>query len=327
MRNDSITAIEGISVGHAVLPGALSGCTVILPDGGARAGVDIRGGAPGTYGTDVLNPLNLVKRIHGLFLTGGSAFGLSVSDGVRDHLEERSVGFDSGHGCIPLVAGAVIFDLGFPRTGRFPDGPLGYEACLNASGDPVREGNEGAGLGCSVGKIHGMSRAMKAGLGSACVVAPSGLRVGAIMVVNAYGDIVDPGSGKIIAGCRASADSLELIDSDRELIRMGQLQGFPGGNTIIGVVATNARLNKTQLTKVAQMAHAGLTRTVYPAHTQYDGDTIFALSCGELQGANLSTIGTMAARATAEAILRGVRKSAPAGGLPAYSDLLEHGIL
>jgi L-aminopeptidase/D-esterase-like protein len=327
MRNDTITAIDGICVGHAALPGTLSGCTVVLPPDGATAGVDIRGGAPGTYGTDTLYPLNLVDQIHGLFFTGGSAFGLSVSDGLRNYLKESSVGFNSGHGRIPIVAGAVIFDLGLMQTERYPDGALGYEACLSASRDPVREGNEGAGLGGSVGKIHGMSRAMKSGLGSACIVAPSGLRVGALMVVNAYGDVVDPCSGKIIAGCRAGVDSLQLIDSDRELVRMGQLRGFPIGNTIVGVVATNAKLNKTQLTKVAQMAHAGLTRTVYPAHTQFDGDTIFAMSCGELEGVDLSTVGTMAARGTAEAILRGVRKAAPAGGLPSFSNLLEHGIL
>jgi L-aminopeptidase/D-esterase-like protein len=325
MKNDTITAIDGISVGHAALREAPSGCTVVLTGRGAVAGVDVRGGAPGTYGTDALNPLNLVDRVHGLFLTGGSAFGLSVADGVRRYLGERGLGFDTGHGLVPIIAGAVIFDLGVNGTGNYPDSELGYLGCVRASNAPVPEGCVGAGIGATVGKLYGLERAMKGGLGSECVEASSGLKVAALMVVNAFGDIVDPALGRPVAGCRGSSASRELIDMDAEICRLESLkslEGFPSGqNTVIGIVATNAKLNKTQLTKVAQMAHDGLARTVYPAHTLYDGDTIFALSCGELEGVEVTMAGALAARATAGAILRAVRKATDLGSIPACGRL------
>lgn len=322
MKNDTLTAIEGLRVGHATLPGIPSGCTVVLCEESLSAGVDVRGGAPGTFGTDTLNPINLVDRIHGLFFTGGSAFGLSVSDGVRDFLRERNVGFDSGYGMIPIVAGAVIFDLGINPTGRYPDAALGFQACEAASSNPVPEGCVGAGTGATVGKLYGQQQGMKGGLGSACIETPSGIRVGALIVVNAFGDVVDPASGRLLAGCRENPSSLKLLDADREIRHLSRLQGFPDGqNTVIGVVATNVKLNKTQLTKVAQMAHDGLARTVYPAHTLYDGDTIFALSCGEVEPVEVTVVGALAAQATAQAILRGVRKAKSYASLPAYGDL------
>ena len=322
MNNNTLTALDGISVGHAAVPGAPSGCTVILPSDGAFAGVDVRGGAPGTYGTDTLNPLNLVDRLHGIFFTGGSAFGLSVAEGVRRFLSERRIGFDSGHGFIPIVAGAVIFDLGINTSGRYPDASAGYEACLNASGAPVEEGCVGAGLGATAGKLYGLEQGMKSGLGSVCIQAVSGVKVGALMVVNAFGDVVDPDLNRPIAGCRESSDSLNLMPADREIQRLTRLRGFPDGqNTVVGAVITNVKLNKTQLTKVAQMAHDGLARTVYPAHTLYDGDTIFALSCGDMEQVEVSVVGALAAQATAKSILRAARMAHSMGKLPACRDL------
>ncbi|MGA7875072.1 MAG: P1 family peptidase [Desulfoferrobacter sp.] len=322
MTNDTLTAINGIQVGHAALENAPSGCTVILTQAGATAGVDVRGGAPGTYGTDTLNPVNLVDRVHGIFFTGGSAFGMSVAEGMRNYLREQGTGFDSGHGLIPIVAGAVIFDLGINSTGFYPDAALGYAACTKASSEPVQEGCVGAGTGASVGKLYGLQQGMKSGLGSVCIRAPSGVEVAALMVVNAFGDIVDPALNHPIAGCRQSPDSLELIAADSQLHHLKLMRGFSEGqNTVVGAVATNVKFNKTQLTKVAQMAHDGLARTVYPAHTQYDGDTIFSLSCGDFEGVEVSVVGSLAAQAAARAILRAVRQARSFGSLPASVDI------
>jgi L-aminopeptidase/D-esterase-like protein len=322
MENDTITAIEGIRVGHAELDGIPSGCTVLLPDEAAPAGADIRGGAPGTFGFDSLHPLNLVGRLHGIFLSGGSAFGLSAADGMRLYLRERKIGFDTGYGVVPIVAGAIIFDLGMNRTETFPDSQLAYAACGRVSSEPVIEGSVGAGRGATIGKLFGFERCMKGGIGSSCIRAAGGINVGALVVVNALGEIVDPASGVRIAGARRNARSLDLADSAPELFKMTGFRGFPVGEaSVIGVVATNAALNKAQLTKVAQMAHDGLARTVYPVHTQHDGDAIIALSCGGIDGAQTSMIGTLAAMAVAEAILRGVRKAESVEGIPAVGDM------
>ncbi|MGA2401704.1 MAG: P1 family peptidase [Syntrophobacteraceae bacterium] len=321
MKNDTITAIEGVRVGHARLDGIPSGCTVILPDEGAEAGVDVRGGAPGTFGTDTLNPLNLVGKVNGIFFSGGSAFGLSAADGVRRYLKDRNVGFDSGHGLVPIVAGAIIFDLGINKTGVYPGADLAFEACGNASPAPVEEGSAGAGLGATVGKLFGFERCMKGGVGSSILHGGGGLKVGALIVVNAFGEVIDPDTGMKVAGARKSRESRELVDTVPALMKMTRFTGgFPGTqSTVIGAIATNALLNKVQLTKVAQMAHDGLARTVYPAHTQYDGDTIFALSCGTMEGVEVSLVGALAVIAAGEAILRAVRKAHGVGGVPAVS--------
>ena len=322
MLNDTLTAIQGIRVGHAVLPNGCSGCTVVLPDNGAASGVDVRGGAPGTYGTDALNPVNLVETVHGIFFSGGSAFGLSVADGVRDYLVEGSKGFATAYGVVPIVAGAIIFDLPLNRSGRLPDRELGYAACSNATSDPVEEGCAGAGAGATVGKIFGESRSMKAGLGSVCIEGARGLKVGALVVVNALGNIVDPSSGRALAGCRKSETSGEIVDADAQMEHLPGLMGFSEPNaTVVGCVATNMKLSKTQLTKVAQMSHDGLARTIYPAHTMLDGDTMFALSCGGLEGVDLTIVGALAARAVAQAVLRAVLKARSIPPYPAASDL------
>ncbi len=320
--NDTLTAIPSIRVGHAMLPDGLSGCTVVLPLGGAVAGVDVRGGAPATCGTETLNPLNLVHRVHGIFFAGGSSFGLSVAEGLKRYLSERKVGFDTGHALVPIVAGAMIFDLGVRPADRHPDSALGYEACLNASESPVPEGSVGAGAGATVGKLHGLARGMKGGLGSACVEAPTGVRVGALMVVNAFGNVVDPTGGRTLAGCRESPESPRMLDAEEEILNLTRLHGFPEGeHTVVGVVATNVRLNKTQLTKVAQMAHDGLARTITPAHTIYDGDTIFALSCGNGPDAEVSIIGALAAQATAQAVVRAVKRAWAVNRLSGHQDV------
>ncbi|MCU0571514.1 MAG: P1 family peptidase [Syntrophobacteraceae bacterium] len=322
MENDTLTAVEGIRVGHAALPGVLSGCTVILPVGGATAGVDVRGGAPATCGTDTLNPLNLVHKVHGIFFAGGSTYGMGVAEGVKRYLRERSVGFESGYGPIPIVGGAMIFDLNLNRSDRFPDADLGYECCMSATSQPVPQGSVGAGIGASVGKIHGLERAMKGGVGSSCVEGASGLKVAALMVVNAFGNIVDPAGHRTIAGCREDPGSLQLVDADLEMRRLTRLRGFPDGrHTIIGAVATNVKLTKRELTKVAQMAHDGLARTVIPAHTLYDGDTIFALSHGTIEGVEVTIVGALAAQAVADAVLKAARAAESLGGLPAHRNL------
>ncbi len=318
MINDTITAIEGIRVGHARLDGIASGCTVLLPNEGVAAGVDIRGGAPGTFGTDCLNPVNLVEKVHGLFFSGGSAFGLSAAGGVQRYLKDRNTGFDTGYGVVPIVAGAIIFDLGVNGTGVYPGADLAFEACRNASSGPVEEGSAGAGLGATVGKLFGPELCMKGGIGSSIVHGAGGLKVGALIVVNSFGDIVDPDTGMKVAGTRKSRESRELVETVPALMRMtGSTSGFPGAeNTVVGTIATNALLNKVQLTKVAQMAHDGLARTIYPVHTQYDGDTVFALSCGTLKYVEVSLIGALAVIAAGEAVLRAVRKAHGVEGIP-----------
>jgi len=300
--NTTITAVPGIRVGHAQNEEALTGCTAILCEAGAVGGVDQRGGAPGTRETDLLRPMHRVEQVHGVLLTGGSAFGLEAAGGVMRYLEERGIGFDVGVARVPIVPAAVIFDLAIGRADVRPDAALAYQACLNATTDPVIEGSVGAGTGATVGKILGMQNATKSGLGSVCVEIADGLLVGAIAVVNALGDVIDPHTGEIIAGARSGvgfADTLKVMQSI-------QASSLPSSsNTVIGVVATNARLSKEEANKVAQMAHDGLARAVRPAHTMYDGDTIFALSTGG-RSADVNLIGAFAAEMLAEAIVRAV---------------------
>ncbi len=325
----TLTDVPGIEVGHAQDEEALTGCTVILCRHGAVAGVDQRGGAPGTRETDLLKPVNLVEHVHAVLLTGGSAFGLEAADGVVRYLEERGIGFNVGVARVPIVPAAVIFDLTLGRADRRPDVPMGYRAAAAASRQPVAEGNVGAGCGASVGKILGMKQAMKAGVGSAAVRLSGGIVVGALMVVNAFGDVIDPRTGRIVAGARSArfgpvqvgepggfVDTLELM---KKAIGRTLLQFATRSNTVIGVVATNARLSKAEATRMAQMAQDGVARTIRPAHTMLDGDTIFALSTGNKR-TDLSVLGAVAAEVVAEAILRAVYKARAAGGLPGLAD-------
>lgn len=329
--NNAITDIPGISVGHAQDQEALTGCTVILCESGAVGGVDQRGGAPGTRETDAMHPMHLVNQVHAVVLAGGSAFGLDAATGAVRYLEERGVGFDVRVARVPIVPAAILFDLGIGSSDVRPDADMGYQACLNASDDPPTEGNIGAGTGATVGKILGIGGAMKSGIGTASLEIGSGILVGAIAAVNVFGDVIDPDTGQIIAGARVVqkgpvkigkgpyfADTMSVMES---LVGRTVLGFMSRENTAIGVVATNAKLNKEQINKVAQMAQDGLARTVCPAHTMLDGDTIFALATGEKK-ADVNIVGAFAAKAFAQAVLRGVRTAEPAAGLPSASEVI-----
>jgi L-aminopeptidase/D-esterase-like protein len=304
-RRNAITDVRGIEVGYAQDDEALTGCTVIICRKGAVAGVDVRGGAPGTRETDLLNPVNLVDQVHAVVLAGGSAFGLDAATGVMRYLEEHQIGLDTGAVKVPIVPAAILYDLGLGRADVRPDAAMGYRAAISASSDPPAEGNVGAGAGASVGKMRGMKYAMKSGIGTWSVDV-NGVVIGALVAVNAIGDVVDPKSGKVIAGLRSG--------STLESLKTNQTQSSIKSNTVIGVIATDAKLTKAQATKVAQMAQDGLARVIRPAHTMFDGDTIFALATGE-KTADVSMVGAFAAEVMAEAILRAVKMAASAGGI------------
>ena len=320
-----LTRVPGIKVGQVTRTERPTGCTVILAEDGAVAGVDVRGSAPGTIETDLLNPINLVQQVHAVFLSGGSAFGLDVATGVRKYLYERKIGFDTRVMKVPIVPGAVIFDLGIGgRPEIWPTADCGYRAASTASEGSIKEGNVGAGAGATVGKFGGADAAMKGGLGTASIQVPAGpevaLVVAAIVVVNAVGDVVDPNTGAIVAGIR-SPDGKSFADA-RKLLREGRIPPAKvGQNTTIGVIATNARLTKVQATKVAQMAQDGVARAIYPAHTMGDGDTIFALATGRIDNSDVSRIGALAADVMAEAIVRAVRSAESIPGYPAARDV------
>ena len=321
-RIGGITAIPHIEVGHATDIEGLTGCTVIICRQGAVGGVDVRGSAPGTRETDLLRSENLVEKVHAVLLTGGSAFGLDAASGVMRYLEEQGVGYDTGVARVPIVPAAVLFDLAVGDPRSRPDAAMGYAACEAARVDETREGNVGAGAGCSVGKLLGMGSATKGGLGTA-VRESGGVLVGAIVAVNAVGDVIDPSTGGIIAGVRKKigtgfADSSQLLTSV-----LGRTALSFAGNTVIGVVATNAKLTKAGANKVAQMAHDGLARTIRPAHTMMDGDTIFSMATCEKK-ASVTLVGALAAEAMAEAIVRGVLAATGVEGLPAARDLQRH---
>jgi L-aminopeptidase/D-esterase-like protein len=304
-RRNAITDVRGIEVGHAQDEEALTGCTVIMCRKGAVAGVDVRGGAPGTRETDLLNPVNLVDQVHAVVLAGGSAFGLDAATGVMRYLEEHQIGLDTGAVKVPIVPAAILYDLGLGRADVRPDAAMGYRAASSASSDPPAEGNVGAGTGASVGKMRGMKYAMKSGVGTWSLNV-NGVMIGALVAVNAIGDVVDPKSGKVIAGLRSG--------STLEALKRNQTQSLIKSNTVIGVVATDAKLTKAQATKVAQMAQDGLARVIRPAHTMFDGDTIFALATSD-KTADVSMVGAFAAEVMAEAIIRAVKMAASAGGI------------
>ena len=324
MPTGAITDVPGIEVGNAQNEEALTGCTVILARKGAVGGVDVRGSAPGTRETDLLNPVNLVEEVHGILLAGGSAFGLDAASGVMRYLEEKKIGFNTGIAKVPIVPAAILFDLGIGDKDIRPDAEMGYRACVAASKRTPAEGNVGAGTGASVGKLFGATLAMKSGIGTASIRA-AGIVVGALVAVNSFGDVVDPQNGEIVAGLRSGSVGPIRVGGNREFAdTVEMMKGLAGrsvlrlasrSNTVIGVVATNAKLTKAQATKVAQMAQDGIARAIRPAHTMLDGDTIFALSTGN-KSANLTLVGTLAAGVMADAILRAASMAKSAGGLP-----------
>jgi L-aminopeptidase/D-esterase-like protein len=324
--NNSISDVRGIEVGHAQDNEALTGCTVVLCRKGAVAGVDVRGGAPGTRETDLLNPINLVQKVHAVVLGGGSAFGLDAASGVMRYLEENKIGFNTGAAKVPIVPSAILYDLNLGRADVRPDAAMGYRAAVSASSDVPTEGNAGAGTGASVGKMFGMSLSMKAGVGTASIDIGGGVIVGALVAVNAWGDVLDPQTNEIIAGLRSGKVGLLRVGRKEDyfantlaILKSSVGRGILGlasrANTVIGAVATNAKLTKGQATKVAQMAQDGVARTIRPAHTMFDGDVIFALSTGAKK-ADISSVGAFAAEVMAEAIVRGVKMAVSAGGLP-----------
>ena len=313
----SITDVPGFKVGHAQDEKALTGCTVVLCPPDTVGGVDQRGGAPGTRETDLLRPMHLVNQVNAVLLTGGAAFGLDAAAGVMRYCEENKMGFETGFARVPIVPAAVLFDLGIGDSKVRPDAEMGYQACLNASDGPVAEGNVGVGTGATVGKILLPKMATKSGVGTASIDLGGGGFVAALVAVNPFGDVIDPESGNIIAGTRGIkgyADTLKVMKSFVGKKVMGFASG--GSNTVIGVVATNVKLNKEGVTRVAQMAHNGLARTIRPAFTLLDGDTCFALSSGEVE-IDQNIVGAYAAQAYQEAILNAVRKAEKAGGIPA----------
>ncbi len=310
-----LTDVPGILVGHATDLDALTGCTVILCGNTAVGGVDVRGSATGSVELEALNPGHVAQNVHAIVLAGGSAFGLEASSGVRRILERRGVGFDTGVTRVPIVPGAILYDLGIGKGNVRPTREMGEKAVTAASDSAVEEGNVGAGTGATVGKLFGMPQAMKSGVGSASLTLGTGVMVGALVVVNAVGDVIDPAVNKIVAGARMSATSREFVDSAAAL-RHGSVRG-PGfaGNTTLAVVATNARLDRVQTNKLASLASIGVTRTIAPVNTMSDGDITFAISLGNEQ-ATVDSVGVAASEALAMAVLRAVRAAKTAGGIP-----------
>ncbi len=325
---NTIASVENITVGHAQDEKALTGCTVILCEKGATAGVDVRGGAPGTRETDALRPMHLVEHVHAVILSGGSAYGLEAASGVMRFLEEKGVGYNTGVARVPIVASAILFDLAIGNPHIRPDATMGYQACLNASASAPSQGNVGAGCGATVGKILGMDQAMKSGIGNASIEIGGGVVVGAIVAVNAFGDVIDPSTNSIIAGARplksgpikfgASEKFADTMSMMRTFVGKKSLQFAVRSNTVIGVVATNARLTKEESNLVAKMAQNGIAMTVRPSHTLLDGDTLFCMATNK-RNADVNIVGAFAAQVTAEAILQAIWAAKPAGGLPAAS--------
>lgn len=318
----AITDVPGIRVGHSTSRRRPTGCTVVLCEEGAVGGVDVRGAAPGTRETDLLDPLNLVDRVQAVVLAGGSAFGLDAATGVVRYLEERGRGFSTPAGPVPIVPAAVLFDLELGDARIRPDAAAGYEACRLAVGGPPATGSVGAGAGATVGKLFGSARAMKGGIGTAALRLADGLVVGAIVAVNAVGDVIDPRTGRIVAGTR-SRDGRRILGALTAISQGEPMPPLLGGTaTTIGVVATNARLDKSRTTRVAQMAHDGLARSINPVHTQYDGDTIFALATGGLTvEVNATLVGILAAEVVARAVLQAVRAAKGLPGIPAAGEV------
>ncbi len=299
LTNQTLTAIDGIQVGHATDTTARTGCTVILCPTGATAGIDVRGAAPGSRETEAIRPGRLIQKVHAVLLTGGSAFGLDAAGGVVQYLEEKGVGFSAGTVRVPIVPAAVIFDLHVGDARVRPNREMGYQACLNATDGPVAVGVVGAGTGATVGKAPGVTPS-PGGVGSACDHLDNGLIVAALVVVNALGNVVSPATGEIVAGGKENGSFVDITE------RLLDASIVPGTNTTIGVVATNAALSVAEATRVAEMAHDGMARAIRPSHTMFDGDTLFTLATGAHASSSVNTIGILAAEVVAEAIVAAV---------------------
>ncbi|RPF52165.1 P1 family peptidase [Aquisalibacillus elongatus] len=316
MSFDNITDVPGVKVGHQQDLDALTGCTVILTEEGATAGVDVRGSAPGTRETDLLDPINTVDQVHAICLSGGSAFGLDAASGVTNYLEEKGIGLDVHVAKVPIVPSAILFDLAIGDAKVRPNQQMGYEATQKAASGIFKQGNVGAGAGATVGKVLGFEHAMKSGLGSAAVELDNGLSVGAVVAVNAFGDIRDPKTGEIIAGALKPEDG-SIVDSESFIINQAESFGQVGQNTTIGVIAVNASLSKAEAKKVSQITQNAIGRTVHPAHTMFDGDTIFTVATGK-ERYSLDVIGSLATQVMEEAIIRAVKEAETIQSIKAY---------
>ncbi|HCC32559.1 MAG TPA: peptidase S58 [Clostridiales bacterium] len=314
--NRTITAVPGIRAGHFTDAHGLTGCTVVLAAGGATAGVDVRGSAPGTRETDLLRPVNLVEKAHAVLITGGSAFGLAAADGVMAYLEAQGEGFPTGVARVPIVAAAVLFDLAIGDPAARPRPEDGFAACTAADDGPVAEGNVGAGTGCTVGKVLGMARAMRGGLACSACETATGLKVGVLAAVNCFGEVVCPDTGRILAGPRDPATGRPVATTPH---LGGPLDSAIRTNTTLAVVATDGALSKEEANKVAQMAHDGLARVIRPCHTMYDGDAIFALATGRVR-ADVNLVGALAADMVAAAVVRAIRIATAWENVAAWQD-------
>ena len=314
-----ITNISGVAVGHCSDFEAITGCTVIIFENGAVGGVDIRGGATGTREFDSLSPLHIVDKVNAVCLSGGSAFGLDAACGVMEYLEDKGIGFDVGKTVVPIVPSAILFDLGIGDYKRRPDREMGYEACRNARKNRIEEGSIGAGTGATVGKLFGVTRAMKGGVGIAVTEIKNGASIAALAVVNAFGDVYDEKRGIILAGCRNSRNGRSLINTSLKMKSGFSRKSFYSGTTL-GVVLTDIKFTKIQSQKVAQMVQNSLAKVVSPVHTMFDGDIVFAFSCGEKNG-DVNVTGLVASELMAEAVKRGVTEARSLGGIPSYKDI------
>ncbi|MDY0391084.1 MAG: P1 family peptidase [Desulfobulbus oligotrophicus] len=323
MQEIDFSEIEDIQTGHAHNLDAGTGCTVLISEKGVTAGIDVRGGAPATRESDLLHPVNLVEKVHAIILTGGSAFGLDAASGVMQYLEERDIGFDVQVTRVPIVCGAALFDLAVGDHRVRPDREMGYQACRNAADRTCANGSIGAGTGATVGKILGMKRAMKSGLGCYAMQVDA-LKIGALVVVNCLGDVIDPEIGERLAGL-LNEDLNGPADTETVMIRSyASKRDLFAGNTTIGVVVTNAILTKSQATKLASMSHDGYARTMRPAHSMFDGDTVFTMATGQVD-ADLSTLGLLAARVVEKAIVSAVKNAAPLFGLKCWANFENRG--
>lgn len=320
MIHGNITDVPGVKVGNIENVEALTGCTIIVVEEGAVCGVDVRGSAPGTRETDLLDPINKIEKVHAVSLAGGSAFGLDAASGVMQYLEEQEIGLDVGVAKVPIVPSAVLFDLPIGKSNVRPDKKMGYEAAKKASAGPFPFGNIGAGCGATVGKITGIEKCMKGGLGSASLTFENGLVIGAIVAVNAVGDVRDPLTREILAG-PIDPTTEELIDSIAFLQQNASTSHvLPGTNTTIGAVAMNAKLTKAEAKKIAQITQNALARTIFPVHTTMDGDTIFTLATGE-EVYPVDFLGNIAAQVMEEAIIAAIKAAEAVEGVPSYKSI------
>lgn len=318
MKEIKLTDIKGIKVGHAQNKSAGTGCTVIMCEDGAVAGVDVRGGGPATRETDLLNPVNMVQKIHAVILSGGSAFGLDAASGVMQYFDEHNIGFPMQNLVVPIVCGASLFDLFVGDSKVRPDKQMGYEACMNANDGAIAEGNVGAGTGASVGKLLGPQSAMKSGLGTYALEVNK-IQVGAIVAVNACGNVFDDKKQEMLAGIYHEPTH-SILSSEDVIMQMLESNKLPDGNTTIGCIVTNAKLDKAQCTKIASIAHNAYAKAIRPVHTMSDGDTIFVLSTGEVEVLP-DAIGVLAVKVMEEAIYRSIKCADSAYGLKSYNSI------